>query len=726
MSRPAPPVLSINAAGWTSPGNQVRDVMSMALRVALIYPPVTDPTAGYHSLNYIDSYARSRGFPAADLFDANIEAFHHTFSPDGVAWLEGCRATAPDLPAGAPMPGNMLRARRLMDDVGDPEAVREAVRVLRDPELFYQYPRYVQAVDDVIAWMNHVGAAGFPGQFSGGFQLVPTPGVMAGSVNELTDPAVLARYSRPFQAYYEDVLIPRLRAGGYDVVGLSIAYSAQLPFALHLMSLIRSAMPGVFLIAGGTEVSDVWKYAQDKAMFFQIFADCDATVVGEGETAYTAILEAVAAGTLPTGHPNVRLHPRYGPARLLPARYEPLADLPTPDFSNLPWHLYLSPEPFVYYAPTRGCYWNKCTFCDYGLNGDSPTSPWRQDTVDTMIRDVTAIAKQARFIYFSVDVLAPATILRFAEEAAARKLDIRWGAEIRLENYWSDERCELLRRSGCVAVSVGFESGNQRILDLIDKGTRPARIKQTITAMSRAGIAVQMMGFTGFPTETADEAMDSIRFLLDNRGQWTFGGLGDFTLTSGAIVARQPERFGISNVRPIPGSGIARTLDYDEPVSQHAKAQVATAKAGLGATRHPRPWLGGVDTAHSFFYHDRHGPEIVSDLRSALLGDDAQLDSFVINGSFSETPDPATIAAYATMYGGQLRTGEGVDTCFRRADGAIFLLPEPVRSFLELFAEPRTLAQVNAEVLLSEPTVRKLWAAALCNGLIRRVLPREA
>lgn len=98
-----------------------------------------------------------------------------------------------------------------------------------------------------------------------------------------------------------------------------------------------------------------------------------------------------------------------------------------PDFSGLPWDLYLSPEKFVYYSPTRGCYWNKCTFCDYGLNTDGPTSPWRQDTADTMIADVTELAKFAKFIYFSVDVLAPATILRFAEKVVERGLDFRWG-----------------------------------------------------------------------------------------------------------------------------------------------------------------------------------------------------------------------------------------------------------------------------------------------------------
>ena len=67
-----------------------------------------------------------------------------------------------------------------------------------------------------------------------------------------------------------------------------------------------------------------------------------------------------------------------------------------------------------------------------------------------------------------------------------------------------------------MAISVGFESGNQRVLDLIDKGTRPAQVEQTIVAMNNAGVAVQIMGFTGFPTETRAEAQDSVDFLVDN------------------------------------------------------------------------------------------------------------------------------------------------------------------------------------------------------------------
>lgn len=695
-------------------------------RVALIYPPVTDPTSGYHSLNYIDSYARAQGKPAADIIDANIEAFHYSFSPPGVAWLDRELAKAEPAPYTEQRDAVLGRAVTVGLGKPDPDRVRAAVRTLQDKELFYDYGHYQDAVDGVIAWMDVLGTVGYPGQFRHGFRLYPPYPIASSSAPALTDETQLARVSRPYQPYYDDVLIPRLVAGRYDVVGLTITYQWQLPFALWLAKLIRRALPDAFIIAGGTDVSDIWKGARNREIYYQVFDDFDATVIGEGETAYTDILDSVGAGTVPRGHPNVRLHPRYGRSLALPLRYEPLTTVPVPDFSGLPWDLYLSPERFVYYSPSRGCYWNKCTFCDYGLNTDGPTSPWRQDTADTMLRDVTELSKFAKFIYFSVDVLAPATILRFAEKVVEHGgLDFRWGAEIRLEKYWSPERCEVLRRSGCVAVSVGFESANQRVLDLIDKGTKPAQVKQTITAMTGAGIGVQMMGFTGFPTETVEEATDSVDFLVENRDLWTFGGLGTFVLTPGAIVAKEPERFGVSNIRPKEGADIVRYVDYDEPISQGAQDAVAGAKQSLEEDYYPRPWLGSTDTPHSFFYHDRFGPTVRSVLteeRTRRPGDTEQ--AFVTSGVFVEQPDERTWQACLQMAHGVVSTDPGTAggrQLFRRDDGTLFLLNASLRRLLGLFTEPLTLAEAAQHVWMVPPAVAgRVWDTLIGQRLIRR------
>jgi len=109
------------------------------------------------------------------------------------------------------------------------------------------------------------------------------------------------------------------------------------------------------------------QYALDKSSFFAIFGELGALVVGEGETAYVDILRVVAGASCrwAPGHP-AKPEARRGPAT---ARLSLRAagELPTPDFSRLPWDHYLSPEPFFYYSPSRAeLLLNKRTFCNSG------------------------------------------------------------------------------------------------------------------------------------------------------------------------------------------------------------------------------------------------------------------------------------------------------------------------------------------------------------------------
>jgi radical SAM superfamily enzyme YgiQ (UPF0313 family) len=93
-------------------------------------------------------------------------------------------------------------------------------------------------------------------------------------------------------------------------------------------------------------------------------------------------------------------------------------------------------------------------------------------------------------VYLSVDVLAPAMQHGLARRVSATGLDVQWGAEVRLERFWTAEKCRDLREGGCVAVSVGFESACQRILDAMDKGTEIETMRRTIRHLAEAGIAV--------------------------------------------------------------------------------------------------------------------------------------------------------------------------------------------------------------------------------------------
>ena len=708
-------------------------------RALLLYPPLTDPTAPYHSLIYVASYARQQGFHAVDVRDTNVEALNYCARPEALRplihrWAQRRHqlATQPSLSKIEQIEYSYLvRAEAL-----DPQAPSHAIATLKNPETFYDYAQYREAVLQIELWMNSLSCSAFPGQFIG--TSLKWEGGLFNSSSEadLTNKELLDRVVGPFREYFHDLFFPDLRHQQYDLVGVNITYTSQLPYTLWLLQELRRILPDVYLVCGGTEVSDVWKYAINRDSFARIFQAADACVVGEGETAFARILEALSRRQRPAQIQNVvcldRQNGNYTPAPSI--AYEDLDLLPTPDYELMSSDSYFSPHLFYYYSPTRGCYWNKCTFCDYGLNFGTPTSPWRQRNLELIVRDLQAISQLTPYVYLSVDVLAPGALLKLAQAIIDARIDIRWAAEIRLERYFNEERCETLRRSGCVAVSVGFESGNQRILDLIRKGTMLDQIEVTLRNFNRAGIAVQMMGFTGFPTESYTEAMESISYLKRTCSHWTVGGLGDFVLTPGAIVAQRPSDFNITNVRPFVGNDINRCLNFDELPGAAKTGEetlaIEEAKKELERAEFGRPFAGGTDSAHSIFYYSEYGPafpqSLISNGASPQIRDDIPV---VLNGkiiryerydllALFDGKDLNKIHATARLEGGvalDSKTVEaelgreraipivGENPYFLRRDGMFIPCSYELLDLLDKVDGARTLREIRAAVAPEDP-----------------------
>lgn len=590
----------------------------------LIHPPLTDPTAPYHSAVYVASHARANGFRVRVL-DANIEAPHYCSHTDVMtSLLSKWTARRHELSQRSSLSRfEQLEYKELVrTEVLRPDAAASAIQTLQDATSFYDYAQYRRATKDLQLWLRALAIEGFPGQFQKDFTLSKTNLFNLNSAEDLSDKMTIDRIAAPFSPYFENILFEELRSFQPDVVGLSVTYTSQLPFAVWLLHQLRRVLPDAYLVCGGTEIAAVWKYSKASRAFGRIFSCADACVIGEGESAFLSILNSIARGERASRGPNIVSVQEDGAYDLhTEIQYEDMNEVARPDYSLLDHSRYFSPFAMVYYSPTRGCYWNKCTFCDYGLNFNSPTSPWRSRNLNAVLADLTSIAQHTKYIYLSVDVLAPAAIVKLARAIISAGLKIRWAAEIRLERYFDRESCELLQKSGCVAVSVGFESACQRILDQIQKGTAPHQIEEVIRNFSNAGIAIQMMGFTGFPGETFPEAMETVDFLNRTRSHWTVAALGEFVLTPGAIVAQNPAEFGLDAVGAPQGDDVARWLiGFEKEGSSKSVEErdaLEAAKRTLQTAEFDRPFAGGIDTAHSIFYYDKYGSQFPSKVRES-------------------------------------------------------------------------------------------------------------
>lgn len=623
------------------------------MRLALIHPPFDDPTLPYHSTAYLAGHLRHNGFDGVSMRDLNIEFIDYALKEEIVLSLY----------SEAEARARSLKGRRELDfreqeqlyslliaDRTSPADLRRACAVLRDENAFLDYDAYGSSVRTVAGYFGFLGALSYPADIISCTQ--KTRGRYSiFSVADLLNPELGRAVCWPFQSYFEQRLVHDSDIASADIVGISLVYDHQMFYGLHLARMVKARWPEKAVILGGTAITQSYKYMADKSNMKRFFSICDAIVVGEGET---AICEIVAAGGFSGDRQftNTITYDRQRDELHLPSIcYENVNALGRPHYDH-PWELYLSPARGINYSPTRGCYWNKCTFCDYGLNTDKPTSPWRERTIPNVISDLQAVTREhgVEYVYFAVDVMSPAYLERISDAIVAAGLEIRWGAELRMEKVFNAERCHKLKQAGCTAISFGMESGNQRILDLIDKGTKVEFMRQTMKNVANAGIAVQLMTFVDFPTETPSERQETFNFVKENAEYWSAGGVATFLLTGTSIVAKHPERFGVTLVEP-ENLDIRRALFYK--VNQETGERVALTEdcdasfdnAGeIFPLTFGRPWAGGNDTLHSMIYYDAYDRNFFKTVcarengqaqPAQVAGPDARL---VIHGVLIECP----------------------------------------------------------------------------------------
>ena len=584
------------------------------MKAVLIYPPTCDPTMPYISVPLLAAWLRGRGIEVLTV-DANLEAWRWLLRPRVLAGLlERVRRRLRELD-GRP---SLEHAEQLEYAVLG-EAFRRGARL---PELipgalalltggqgagFYQADRYGRAAEVVERAQALIGAAYHPLEV--GFAGYRTPFSLLTAAEIERD----ARAERdPFRPYVEEDLLPRLRAARPGLVGLSVAFPGQLQPAFALAAALKQALPEAHLTAGGPALTQ-FLLAVPPERAKEALGALDTAVLFEGELALAELCAEVDAGRKPQGI-------------LRGTRLADLSELPPPDFTGLPLADYLSPEPVLPYDAARGCYWGRCAFCHYGL-AETGTAPYRERPAERIAEHLLALAERhrCRIFYLSEDTVAPSLLLEVSGllakaggAAGAGGSPVRWATDLRAERGLTDRQAGRLRQGGALAVSLGVESGSARVLAALDKGLTPRPMKAAVRALAAGGIAVEVMCFYDFPTETHGEAMETLVWLQDCAESIALFMFGPFKLTSGSRVAREPRTYGVRDLRYLEGDELHTELFYETTAETTADpktpAQRRRFDAALGKLserwRFARyPWAGSLSTAHTLLWYDRRGPD---------------------------------------------------------------------------------------------------------------------
>jgi hypothetical protein len=353
-----------------------------------------------------------------------------------------------------------------------------------------------------------------------------------------------------FRNLLETTTMPQIRTEKPDVVGISLTSSEQVVAAFTLASLIKQAGLPTHVTLGGKLIT-CWRDLLPKAkLLWDLF---DSAVVFEGEVALLRLIEALdgapGGGADLASVPNLMYRDESGVRVNAFKEPEPTESLPIPNFDDLPLGLYLTPSRVLPVWASRGCYWGRCAFCNVGY-GESKHFDELQ--AERVVEEMTTLSEAygTNNFFFADEALTPRMLRALSSLLIERDISFNWATCVRFEPSFSADLLKQMRRAGCRLLSFGLESGSQRVLDRMGKGTNVEVMRRILRDSAAAGIWNHTFIFFGFPGETEQDARETVDFFQANRDVIHSISSSTFLLERYARASTDPEAYDISRIVP--------------------------------------------------------------------------------------------------------------------------------------------------------------------------------
>lgn len=299
----------------------------------------------------------------------------------------------------------------------------------------------------------------------------------------------------PFSPYLQRRLRQVLEEDQPSVLGFSLNYLSQALCTFAMIGFLRRDFPGIKLALGGGLVTS-WMRRPSWQDPFQGLVDV--LVAGPGEHPLLGMMN------IPGGTDEI--HSR-------------------PDYDHFPLEDYFAPGRILPYSSSSGCYWNRCLFCPERAEG----SPYTPIPVDRVMLDLNILIHKMKpvLIHLLDNAIPPALM----EKIAAHPPGVPWYGFARITRHLTDlDFCLALKKSGCVLLQLGLESGDQGVLEQMQKGIDLGMASRALKVLKKAGIATYVYLLFGTPMETMTTARRTLDFTVQLHDQIGFLNLAIFNL----------------------------------------------------------------------------------------------------------------------------------------------------------------------------------------------------
>lgn len=343
----------------------------------------------------------------------------------------------------------------------------------------------------------------------------------------------------------DDAFLARLVAFQPKVVVLEISTTS--------LNVDRAMVESIRAIAG-RDVTIVWcgahSWQAGEPDVLTSDPQVDYFLRGEYEFTLLELVEAIRDGKAVSGIPGLLYRDSLGKTIINPQRklLKDIGDYPWPDRDSLPMDRYYEavgflPGPNLQMWASRGCPF-KCDFCiwpQFMYGG-------RNYRVRNE-RDIVAEVKHAadrygmKSFYFDDDTfnIGKDRIAGYAQAFKEQQLDLPWGAMSRADTF-DRKTLEIMVGSGLRFIKYGVESGDQGLVDAMEKNLDLKRVREAVKWAKDLGVAVHLTFSFGHPGETWETARKTIDFALE----------------------LAPDSLQMSLMQPFPGTGL-----YDKVVEKN-------------------------------------------------------------------------------------------------------------------------------------------------------------
>jgi anaerobic magnesium-protoporphyrin IX monomethyl ester cyclase len=321
----------------------------------------------------------------------------------------------------------------------------------------------------------------------------------------------------------ESSILRALDARRPHLIGLSVDVT-NYPSAVRMLAEMKAL--GASILLGGAHATFLAEAILTRRQ------EVDAVVLGDGEEALTGYLEALAGLRALEGVPNL-LYRSNGRLRRTRARLLDLRELPGPAYDIADWNAHFARQAQVFGPGVRigqiysqkGCL-NKplCSFC-----GRFP-DPCRKRDPDRVAAEAIELATRHQLteIWDRTDSLVqdPAFFLRLVDRLRVRGAEAPASREAvfkvygRADQLADDAVLEGLRQMRVRMVFIGYESGDDRVLQLMGKHVSAELYLRATEKVLKHGIDVDASLIVGLPGECTESLRNQIRFVqaLVDRG----------------------------------------------------------------------------------------------------------------------------------------------------------------------------------------------------------------